>query len=85
MESLDVLRAELETLGPQVETADADILVALEAKDTAYQAHEEAKTAVRALKAVRDPIRVKQMELQSVIGSLDPSTPPSVTISNGGE
>ena len=77
-------RAELETLGPQVETADADILVALEAKDAAYQAHEEAKTAVRALKRVRDPIRVKQMDLQNVIGNLDPSTPPSVPISTCG-
>ena len=85
MESLDVLRAELETLEPQVLSADADILVALEVKEVAYQAHEEAKTAVRTLKAVRDPIRIKQMELQNVIGNLDPETPPSVTISNGGE
>ncbi len=85
MDTIEALKVELETLEPQVLGADADILVALEAKDAAYQAHEEAKTAVRTLKAVRDPIRIKQMELQNVIGNLDPSTPPSVTISNGGE
>ena len=85
MESLDVLRAQLDTLEPQVLSADADILLALEAKNVAYQAHEEAKTAVRALKAVRDPLRIQQMQIQQVIGNLDPDTPPSVMISNGGE
>lgn len=80
MESLDVLRTELEALGPQVEAADADILTALEAKDVAYQAHEEAKTAVRALKAIRDPLREDQMLLQRVVGDIDPDTPPSQTI-----
>ena len=83
MESLDVLRTELEGLGPQVEAADADILTALEAKEVAYQAHEEAKTAVRALKAIRDPLRIQQMQIQQVVGNLD--GPPSQTISNGSE
>ena len=83
MESLDVLRTELEALGPQVEAADADILSALEVKQTAYQAHEEAKTAVRALKAIRDPLRIQQMQIQQVVGNLD--GPPSQTISNGDE
>jgi len=83
MQSLDILRDELETLGPQVEAADAEILAALEAKTVAYQAHEEAKTEVRRLKAIRDPLRVQQMELQRVVGDLDPVTPPSQVISNG--
>ena len=83
MESLDVLREELEALGPQVEAADADILTAPEVKDVAYQAHEEAKTAVRALKAIRDPLRIQQMQIQQVVGNLD--GPPSQTISNGDE
>ena len=85
MDTIEALKAELETLEPQVLGADADILVALEAKDAAYQAHEEAKTAVRTLKAVRDPLREKQMQIQRIIGDIDSSTPPSVTISNGGE
>ena len=85
METLEVLQAELETLSPQVEAADADILLALEAKTIAYQAHEEAKAAVRALKVPRDLLRIQQMQLQQVIGNLDPETPPSVTLSNGGE
>ena len=80
MESLDVLRTELEALGPQVEAADADILTALEAKEVAYQAHEEAKTAVRALKAIRDPLRIQQMQIHQVVGNPDPDTPPSQTI-----
>ncbi len=85
MESLDVLRKELKALGPKVDNADAKILVALEAKDAAYQDHEKAKAAVRKLKATRDPLRIEQMQIQSVIGNLDPSTPPSTIISNGGK
>lgn len=84
METLDVLRTELKDLGPKVEAADADILVALEAKDVAYQAHEEAKTAVRNLKAIRDPLRISQMELQNAVGTIDGS-PPAQTVSNGDE
>ncbi len=85
MESLDVLRTELKAIGAKVDTADGKIFVALEAKNAAYLGHEKAKTAVRKLKAVRDPLRIEQMQLQSVIGNLDPDTPPSVTISNGSE
>ncbi len=83
MESLDVLRTELEAIGPKVTTADDKILVALAEKVKASAALEKAKAKVRKLKATRDPLRVEQMQLQSVIGNLD--GPPSQTISNGGE
>ncbi len=83
MESLDVLRSELEILQPQVLAADAEILAALEVKETAVIAYEEAKTAVRALKAVRDPLREQEMQIQRIIGTLD--GPPEQVLSNGGE
>ena len=82
MESLDVLRTELEALGPQVEAADKKILAALVLKEKANTALETAKSKVRELKTVRDPLRIQQMQLQQVVGNLD--GPPSQTI-NGGE
>ena len=83
MESLDVLRTELEALVPKVEAADKKILAALEIYTEANLAYEKSKVAVRKLKAVRDPLRVQQMQIQQVVGSLD--GPPSQTISNGDE
>ncbi len=83
MESLDVLRTELEGLGPQVESADKKILAALVSKEKAAAALETAKSKVRELKAVRDPLRIQQMQIQQVVGNLD--GPPSQTISNGDE
>ncbi len=83
MESLDVLRTELEGLGPQVEAADKKILAALEIHTKATLAYEKSKVAVRKLKAVRDPLRIEQMQIQQVVGNLD--GPPSQTISNGSE
>ncbi len=83
MESLDVLRTELEALGPQVEAADKKILAALVLKEKASTALETVKGKVRELRAVRDPLRIQQMQRQQVVGTLD--GPPSQTISNGGE
>ncbi len=83
MESLDVLRTELEDLGPQVEAADKKILAALKIHTKATLAYEKSKVAVRELKAIRDPLRIQQMQIQQVVGNLD--GPPSQTISNGDE
>ena len=83
MESLDVFRTELEGLGPQVEVADKKILAALALKEKASAALMTAKGKVRELKAIRDPLRVQQMQIQQVVGNLD--GPPSQTISNGDE
>ena len=83
MESLDVFRTELEALGPQVEAADKKILAALVLKEKASAALMTAKSKVRELKAIRDPLRVQQMQIQQVVGNLD--GPPSQTISNGGK
>ena len=84
METLDVLRTELEALGPQVEAADKKILAALVLKNKAAAALEKEKAKVRKLKAVRDPLRLEQMQLQSAVGNVDGS-PPAQTVSNGGE
>ncbi len=82
MLSLEALREELEALNPLVVDADADILVALEVKNAATVAYEEAKAAVRKVKAVRDPLREQQMLLQRVIGDIDPDTPESQTVTS---
>ena len=79
--NLDDLREELTDLNPQVVEADTAITTALLAKVEAGEAFEAAKAAVRALKAVRDPMREQQMLLQKVIGDIDPDTPPSIVLS----
>ena len=80
--NLDDLREELTALNPEVEKADAAILVSLETKDAATVAYDESKAAVRKLKAVRDPLREQQMLLQKVIGDIDPETPESQTVTS---
>lgn len=85
MSLLEKLRVDLEAIGPKVDAADAKILPALEEKEAASLALLKAKTKVRKLKAVRDPLRAEQMELQSAVGNLDPDTPESQTITNEGE
>ena len=84
MPLLDTLEVELKAIGPKVVAADKKIEAALVKKNAAYEAHEKAKTAVRALKAVRDPLREEQMQLQSAVGNVNGS-PPAQTISNGDE
>ena len=84
MESLDVLRTELEAIGPKVVAADEKILVALDEKMEASAALEKAKAKVRKLKTVRDPLREEQMILQRVVGDIDPDTPPSQTVTRSG-
>jgi len=83
VESLDVLQTELKAIGPKVATADDKILAALAEKVEASDALENAKAKVRKLKAIRDPLRIQQMQIQQIVGGLDPGTPPSQTISNG--
>ena len=80
--NLDDLREELTDLNPQVVEADTAITVALLAKVEAGEAFEAAKAAVRALKTVRDPLRVQQMLLHKVIGDIDPATPESQTVTS---
>ena len=80
MQSLDVLRKELKAIGPKVSSVDKKILTALDEKEKAATALEQAKTKVRKLKAVRDPLREEQMLLQRIVGDLDPDTPESQTI-----
>lgn len=82
MPLLETLRAEHEEIGPKVAAADEEILAALAIKDEAVAAYEEAKTAVRKLKAVRDPLRVEQMQLETAIGNVDGSPPAQSTSSN---
>ena len=84
MLSLDALREDLKVLNPQVEAADTEILAALEIKEAASLAYINAKTAVRELKAVRDPLRIDQMQLQQILGDLDPDTPDSQVLTNRG-
>lgn len=84
MPLLDTLRAELEEVGPKVVVADAEILAALAVKQEASVALEEAKDAVRELKAVRDPLRIEQMQLANAIGDVDSDTPDSQTVTNNG-
>ena len=78
--NLDDLREELTDLNPQVVEADTAITAALLVKVKVDEAFEAAKAEVRALKAVRDPLRVQQMLLQKVIGEIDPDTPESQTV-----
>ena len=84
MPLLEMLREEYDKLGPQVAAADEKILDALAVKEEAAVVYEEAKAAVRVLKRVRDPLRVEQMQLANAIGNVDPDTPDSQTITNGG-
>ena len=81
---LEQLKADLKALDPKVEAADAKILPALAEKNAAGEALEKAKAKVRKLKAVRDPLRAEQMQLQSAIGNLDPDVPDPQTITRGG-
>jgi chorismate mutase len=83
MLNLDDLREELVAVNPEVEALDTTILALLETKDAVAVAYEEAKAAVREVKAIRDPLREQQMLLQKVIGDIDPDTPDSQTIDRG--
>ena len=85
MPLLETLRAEYEAIGPKVAAADKKLAVARAAKEKATDAYEKAKAKVRKLSAVRDPLRIEQMQLAHAIGDVDPDTPDNQTISNGGE
>ena len=84
MPLLDTLEAELKAIGPKVVAADKKIDAALVLKNKAAAALENEKAKVRKLKAVRDPLRLEQMQLQSAVGNVNGS-PPAQTVSNGGE
>ena len=84
MPLLETLHQEYEAIGPRVAAMDEGILAALVVKEDAVVVYEEAKTAVRELKKVRDPLRIEQMQLENAIGNVDPDTPDSQTITNGG-
>ncbi len=79
MPLLDTLRVELKTINPKVDAADKKILAALVLKEKAGAALETEKAKVRELKAVRDPLRIEQMQLQAAIGNIDGS-PPAQTV-----
>lgn len=83
MPLLETLRAEYEAIGPKVAAADAKIEAALAGKEQAVATYEKAKTKVRKLLEVRDPLRIEQMQLEHAIGDVDGS-PPGQTITNGG-
>ena len=83
MPLLETLEQELKAIGPKVVAADKKITEALAEKNKAGAALEKAKVKVRKLKAVRDPLRVEQMQLQSAVGNVD-GGPPAQTLSNGG-
>ncbi len=84
MSLLDTLKSELKAIGPKVEAADAKILPAIAEKNEKAASLDKAKARVRKLKAVRDPLRIEQMQLQSAIGNLDPDVPDPQTITRGG-
>ena len=82
MPLLDTLQKELKAIGPKVDADDKKIAEALKVKVAATAAYNKAKIKVRNLKAVRDPLRVEQMQLQNAVGNI--SGPPTQTLSNGG-
>lgn len=84
MPLLDTLEAQLKAIGPKVVAADKKILAALVLKEKAGAALETEKAKVRKLKAVRDPLRIEQMQLQSAVGNVDGS-PPAQTVTKGDE
>ena len=84
MPLLDTLEAELKAIGPKVVAADKKIDAALVLKNKAAAVLENEKAKVRKLKAVRDPLRLEQMQLQAAVGNVNGS-PPAQTVSNGGE
>ena len=75
MPLLDTLQSELKAISPKVDAADLKILDALEEKAAAGKVLDKAKAKVRKLKAVRDPLRVEQMQLQTAVGNVDGSPP----------
>ncbi len=83
MPLLDTLEKELKAIGPKVDAADLKILDALEEKAAADKVLDKAKAKVLKLKAVRDPLRVEQMQLQSAVGNVN-GGPPAQTLANGG-
>ncbi len=84
MPLLETRQQEYEEIGPKVSAADEKILAALDVKNDAADVYAEAKAAVKELKAVRDPLRIEQMQLANAIGNVDGS-PPAQAISNGSE
>ncbi len=83
MPLLETLQAEYKTIGPKVAAADKKIAAALVLKEKAATAYEKQKANVRKLNAIRDPLRIEEMQLQAAIGNVDGS-PPAQTVSNGG-
>ena len=75
MPLLETLESELKAIGPKVDVADLKILDALEEKAAAGKVLDKTKAKVRKLKAVRDPLRVEQMQLQTAVGNVDGSPP----------
>lgn len=82
MPVLETLESEYKAIGPKVKAADKKIAAALVLKEKAAAAYEKEKDKVRKLKAIRDPLRIEEMQLQSAIGNVDGS-PPAQTVSRG--
>ena len=84
MPLLETLESEYQAIGPKVVAADKKIADALVLKEKAAATLMTAKDKVRKLKAIRDPLRIEEMQLQAAIGNVNGS-PPAQTVSNGGE
>jgi len=82
MPLLETLQDEYKVIGPKVAAADKKIAAALILKEKAAAVYEKEKDKVRKLKAIRDPLRIEQMQLQQAIGNVNGS-PSAQTISNG--